>query len=350
MKNSEYRGIFRWLQWLQILILVMILVGGITRLTRSGLSIVEWNPIVGTLPPLTEADWQSELLKYQQTPEGQIINSGINLDDYKKIFFWEYLHRLLGRVIFLWSLLPGLYYARKGLLSWRQVFLLPSLVALQGVVGWLMVKSGLNQRPSVSHYMLAVHFFSALILLASIKVLRWRLKLNVVRNALKGIGWKVYALSGLLLLQILWGCFVGGLQAGYVSNTFPLMNGKFFPSFDIHLQPVVLNFLEYPPVVHWTHRWLGISWLLSFGFFYWRSYREGTGRLEKKILNKIFFLLGLQVTLGILTIALWVPIYLAAAHQVVACLLFLAWCDLFLLHGQHYRHKYLKESHTYDEI
>lgn len=316
----------RWLQWLQSLILVMVLIGGITRLTRSGLSIVEWKPIVGTLPPLTEADWLAEFSKYLQSPEGRIVNSGINLDDYKKIFFWEYLHRLLGRVIFLFSLLPGLYYVRKGLLHWRQALLLPSLVALQGLVGWLMVKSGLNHRPSVSHYMLAVHFFSALVLLASIKIVRWRISGGMTPK----IQSLAYVLTGLLLMQILWGCFVGGLKAGYLFGTFPLMNGKFFPPFDGALQPLLFNFIDYPPVVQWTHRWLGIFWLLLFGAFYWQCYRQGLPQRIMRSLDKIIILLSLQVVLGIVTIVLLMPIYLAASHQLVACLLFLSWCDFLL--------------------
>lgn len=157
-----------WLSGFLILVFMMIAVGGITRLTRSGLSIVEWRPVTGLLPPLTEDQWKIQFELYQKSPEFQIVNSHFSLKEYKSIFFWEYLHRLLGRLIFFFSLMPGAWLWRKKQIHGKTVIQLTLLVAVQGLVGWLMVKTGLNTRPSVSPFMLALHFFFALGLLTGI--------------------------------------------------------------------------------------------------------------------------------------------------------------------------------------
>ncbi len=226
-------AISSWLTFVAVLIFVMVIVGGITRLTESGLSMVRWEPISGIIPPLSEADWQREFDHYRATPQYQQVNTGMTLDDFKTIFFWEYIHRLLGRLIGLAFALPLLWFWWKRAIpagyGWKLGGLL-ALGGLQGAIGWWMVASGLVNVPEVSHIRLAVHLLMALLLFAVIIWLALDLRALADRDAppvrmpLLGI----WALC-ILFLQFLFGAYVAGLEAGYAFNTWPLMGDEFFP-------------------------------------------------------------------------------------------------------------------------
>lgn len=310
-----------FLLFLFILVLCMISLGGVTRLTRSGLSIVEWKPVSGVLPPLNESQWQLQFELYQKSPEYLQINNHFQIEDYKKIFFWEYLHRLLGRIIFVVSCCVGFFLWRRHSLKFKHALLLPLLVLSQGLIGWLMVRSGLNSRPHVSHYMLAMHFFAALLLIYMIVWIYFQLFRNEKIRILPKQR-SLFFLTGLFLfLQIFWGNLVSGLKAGYYYNSYPLMYGRFFPADGFNLQPLFLNFFENPATVQWVHRWLGILLftvisLLAVGFL---KNKKKTG-IEPDM-YKLFAIALIQLVLGVSTLVLSIPIYLAVFHQVVATLL-----------------------------
>lgn len=317
-----------WLAGFCILVLLMISVGGITRLTRSGLSIVEWRPITGIIPPLTEADWQSHFELYKQSPEYNHINSHFELSDYKNIFMWEYLHRVLGRIIFLFVIIPGAVLWRKKMVSGRLVLLLAGLVALQGLIGWLMVKTGLNVKPHVSPYMLALHFFSALsvLVIAYYQLQKMRPQLGAALTA--GQQYRYVVFGVLLFFQIFYGCLTSGLKAGVGYNTYPLMNGQFFPDGGLFFYPAWLNFLENPATVQWTHRWLGIITLLSLVSVIASIVKTTMWAHVKKPFFHLLGLIFLQVFLGILNIIYVVPVSLAATHQFVAALIVISYFSI----------------------
>ncbi len=306
----------------------MISVGGMTRLTRSGLSIVEWRPITGIIPPLTQQDWQTQFELYKSSPEYQQINSHFELQDYKNIFLWEYAHRLLGRLIFLFVVLPGVILWRKKVVSGQLVLLLAGLIAAQGLLGWLMVTTGLHTKPHISPYMLVLHFFSALgvLVLAFYHLCKLTTPINV---DLTGLQKKLIKIFGVLLgIQIFYGCLTAGLKAGYGYNTFPLMNGDFFPADGFFHHPFWLNFFENTATVQWLHRWLGILLLLTFVAMFVLFFKSSCWSKLKKSFFLLLSLISLQVVLGILNIIYIVPIPLAALHQLFASFLVLAYFDL----------------------
>lgn len=320
-----------WLIGFCLLVLVMISVGGITRLTRSGLSITEWKPISGIIPPLNEQAWQAQFDLYKQTPEYLHVNSHFELSDYKQIFLWEYVHRVLGRIIFLFIVIPGFYLWRKKVVSGRLVLLLAGLVATQGLIGWLMVKTGLNVRPHVSPFMLALHFSTAVcvLLIGIAQVLKLRAPF---KTAMPASSLSLYKVFGVLLgIQIFYGCLTSGLKAGIGFNTYPLMNGQFFPEGGLHFLPVWLNFFENPATVQWTHRWLGI--VVTFVLISWvLSLRHKS--VWPEIRSSVYVLLaviGIQVVLGIMNIVYIVPISLAAIHQFVAVILVICYFRILYL-------------------
>ena len=315
----------KWLFAFCALVILMISIGGITRMTRSGLSIVEWKPIAGIVPPLTDQDWRAQFELYKQSPEFNKINSHFELDDYKSIFLWEYSHRLLGRILFLFIVLPGFILWRRKLVEGKLVVTLAFLVALQGLIGWLMVKTGLNVNPHVSPYMLSLHFFSAVFVLLfsyyHLKRLLPAAKVNLTSGQMANL-----RLFGLLLgLQIFYGCITSGLKAGIGYNTYPLMNGSFMPSDAFALSPTALNFFENPGLVQWTHRWVGIGVLIFFVQLV-LSFRKSRSwpQLRGPSLH-LAGLLFLQIALGILNIVYIVPVPLAALHQICAVFLVLAY-------------------------
>ena len=297
-------------------------------MTRSGLSIVEWKPISGIIPPLTESDWSAQFELYKQSPEFNRVNSHFTLPEYKEIFLWEYAHRLLGRILFLFIVLPGFFLWRKKMVSGRLVVGLAGLVALQGLIGWLMVKSGLNVNPHVSPYMLALHFFSAMLVLvtAYFNFLKAgsRPQLNV--SASQKINLRLFGF--ILGLQIVYGCLTSGLKAGIGYNTYPLMNGSFMPSDAFYLTPGFMNFLENPGLVQWTHRWVGIAVFIFFVQLFFNLKRSASWPQLRGPLFHLAGLIFLQIALGILNIVYVVPVPLAALHQLCATFLILGYFNI----------------------
>ena len=316
-----------WLRGIVILVLLMISLGGVTRLTRSGLSMVEWKPLTGFIPPLSEADWNLEFAKYQKSPEFQQINSNFKLVDYQQIYILEYLHRVLGRLIFLFVLLPGLWLWRRKLVSWKLVAGLCSLVAAQGLVGWIMVKSGLSQEPHVSHYLLTLHFFSALtVLMTAYYQLVNEREALVLPEVSQRTQVQVFLklLGFVLLVQLIYGCFTAGLKAGFAFNTYPLMGGDFFPPGGLLQDPWWMNWLQNPATIQWMHRWTGMIFMLGVTGLLWRTLSQVS---LQKLKGPVIHLSGVtacQVLVGILNIIYVVPTWLGALHQLMAVLLLMS--------------------------
>ncbi|MPZ43121.1 MAG: heme A synthase [Betaproteobacteria bacterium] len=336
MDDRTRRQVATWLFALCALLFVMIVVGGITRLTRSGLSIVEWQPIVGTLPPLSEAQWLDLFDKYKLTPEYKQVNLGMSLAQFKSIFWWEYIHRLLGRLIGLGFLLPYLgFLLRKRLdryYAWRLGFVF-LLGAAQGAMGWYMVMSGLVDDPRVSHFRLTAHLGLAFAIFAAmfwiaLDMLKPSPGRAAHRTRLSG---GALALVALVFLMILSGGLVAGIRAGYAYNTFPLMNGHFVPPEIFMLEPWHLNFFNNMATVQFDHRL--IAWLLMIvvPLMWWATRRNPVPPAARLAASCLLAAAALQVSLGITTLLLRVPVVLGAAHQGGAVLVFAA--ALWLAHA-----------------
>tara|TARA_B100000579_G_scaffold141748_1_gene115137 strand:- start:549 stop:1487 length:939 start_codon:yes stop_codon:yes gene_type:complete len=302
----------------------MIAFGGLVRLTRSGLSIVEWNVITGIIPPLSENHWQSEFALYKQSPEYTKINFGMSLSDFKFIYHMEFWHRFFGRILGLIYLVPLILFLYKRCIPRKEIWRYSGiglLFVLQGVIGWLMVKSGLEDRPSVSHIRLTLHLLGALALLTACL---WSAFTHLLPPRIL-ISSRIRKMSKLLLitltLQIAAGGLVAGLKAGYVSNTFPLMFQELIPNGLLNLQPTVINLLDNPTTVHFQHRWFGFFILGISALIYWLGRRE-TSRLLRYATIAIFGLCLIQIFLGIFTVMSSVAISIASLHQIVAIALF----------------------------
>ena len=318
-------AIARWLIAVALLVLAMIVVGGITRLTESGLSITRWDVVTGTLPPLSDAGWQAEFDAYRQTPQYREVNRGMSLADFKSIYFWEYVHRLLGRLIGLAFALPLLWVWWRRAIPQGQGGRLAALLALgalQGAIGWWMVASGLVDRPEVSHVRLAVHLLLALAIFGG---LIWtaldllRLTRDPAAAPVRAPLLAVWTLS-LLFLQFLFGAYVAGLEAGYAFNTWPLMGDEWFPAETPMLSPVLANLVDNGVVVQFVHRWLAMlvaALALALAASAWRA---GHRRLGEVLATAVL----VQILLGIYTILSGVEIYIAAAHQAMAAVLLAA--------------------------
>jgi cytochrome c oxidase assembly protein subunit 15 len=318
-----------WLLVCCALVFAMVVVGGVTRLTRSGLSIVEWEPLIGTIPPLSQADWQQLFQEYQQTPEYRQVNQGMSLEQFKGIFWWEYFHRLLGRLIGLAFFLPLVFFALT-----RKVerALTPRLLGifllggLQGAVGWWMVASGLIDDPRVSHVRLSIHLGLAFLIFAAMFWTALDLLSAGRADALDPARARLsrYAawLSVLLFLMVLSGGLVAGTRAGYAYNTFPLMNGRFFPPEYFMLQPWWQNFLHNMATVQFNHRL--IAWALFFLIpaLWFASRRVQLPRSAGLASNLLLAMLFIQLALGIATLLQGVPVALGASHQAGALVLF----------------------------
>lgn len=322
-------AIARWLFAVAALVVLMVIVGGITRLTESGLSITEWKPITGALPPLTEADWAREFDLYRRTTEYQLVNRGMSMADFQFIYFWEWAHRLLGRVIGLAFALPLLWFAVKRMIPAGYMPRLVTLLALgglQGLIGWWMVKSGLSGRTDVSHYRLAVHLNMALLILG---VLVWTARDMIVLN--RGAGLQpaplrrgVMVAMLLLAVQLIWGAFTAGLDAGFAFSSWPLMGDEFFPAATPMLAPWTLNLVDNPVVVQFFHRWWAF---VAAGAMLWlgiQAMRAGAKRAG----IALHLLVTVQILLGISTLLSGVELWIAVAHQGVGALLVAtaAWC------------------------
>ncbi len=342
MQQHGERQIAAWLLVCCFMVFLMIVVGGVTRLTHSGLSIVEWQPIVGTLPPMNEQQWQETFDKYKLTPEYQKVNVGMTIAEFKGIFWWEYFHRLLGRLIGVVFFIPYLVFLMRrqvyGPLGWKLLGILV-LGGLQGGVGWLMVKSGLVDDPRVSHYRLTAHLGIAFIIFAAMfwvaVDLLFPRTVRSVNPRLTGPARAAAGLVALVFVTVLTGGLVAGIRAGFAYNTFPLMNGHIVPPEIFMIEPWHLNFFNNMALVQFDHRLL--AWLLALlvPWFWWQIQRvELNPPVNPRVRLATHLLLGtlaVQIALGISTLLLVVPIPLAAAHQAGAVLVFAA--ALFAAHS-----------------
>ncbi len=319
------RAISNWLLAVAAMVFAMVVVGGITRLTESGLSMVRWEPVSGAIPPLNAEQWQAEFDAYRATPEYRQINRGMSLAEFKDIFFWEYVHRLLGRLIGLAFALPLLWFAWKRAVpkgyGWRLGALL-ALGGLQGAIGWWMVASGLVDRPEVSHIRLAVHLLLALFILGLLiwtaLDLRRLARDPASRPALMPVA-AAWVLS-LLGLQLMFGAYVAGLNAGYAFNSWPKMGDEWFPSGTPMLEPFLANLVDNPIVVQFVHRWL--AWVLAAGAILLAV--QAWSRRFHLAAAAVILTLVLQIMLGIGTLLSGVELWIAVAHQAMAALLLAA--------------------------
>ena len=318
------RAVAIWLYAVAAMIVGIVVVGGITRLTNSGLSITEWKPITGIIPPLNTAQWQAEFANYQRIPEYTQLNSGMTLDGFKAIFFWEYLHRVLARTIGLAFAVPLIWFAvRKRIpagYGWRLTALL-ALGALQGAIGWWMVSSGLAVRTDVSHIRLAVHLMTALVTLAGIVWTALDL-IALHRSPLAAparLATPAIVALALLFVQLVYGAFTAGLDAGYAFASWPLMGDALFPAGVPMLAPGWTNAVDNPVVVQFIHRWFAFAAAAGLLWLAVQATKAGS--------QAGFWVVGLvtlQVMFGIATLMTGVQIHVAVAHQANAALLLIA--------------------------
>jgi cytochrome c oxidase assembly protein subunit 15 len=321
------RAIIAWLGVVCALVFAMVVVGGVTRLTHSGLSITEWQPIVGTIPPLSDADWNAAFAKYQATPEYRQVNAGMTLAQFKPIFWWEYAHRLLGRTIGVAFFLPYLWFLLR-----RQIppgYALPlfgvfMLGALQGALGWYMVQSGLVDDPRVSQFRLTAHLalafaiFGAMLWIALSLAFPGRARTTPsIRSARHGAN----LLLALTAAMIVAGGLVAGLRAGFAYNTFPLMNGHVVPPEILSLDPWWRNPFWNMATVQFDHRLLAWAIAIVAPIVWWRARRVDAPRAPRAA-SLLLAMVVVQIALGIATLLLVVPLALAALHQAGALVVF----------------------------
>ncbi len=320
---KDNKKVVYWLFTGCVLIFIMVIVGGITRLTDSGLSMTDYKLLKETIPPLNEEEWIAEFENYKQYPEYQKLHSHYELEDFKKIYFWEWFHRVIGRVIGLVFIFPFLYFLLTRQLSsstTKKALVLLALGAFQGFLGWYMVKSGLVDRPSVSHFRLAAHLTTAFITFAYTfwvaldLIYPKRNRINKKFRNLVRIG------MGILLIQIVWGAFVAGLDAGLIHNTWPTMNeGKIIhETVYIEQEPLWRNFVEGKSGVQFVHRYMAFFVVGIIGLIWYRSRKLTLTYLQNNAINALLALVFLQFVLGVFTLILAVPLWLGVAHQVGA--------------------------------
>jgi cytochrome c oxidase assembly protein subunit 15 len=329
MPRSHNSLVAGWLLGCCGLVLMMIVVGGTTRLTGSGLSIVKWEPVSGVVPPLSAAQWEAELAAYRATPEGRTVNADISLADFKGIYFLEYAHRFLGRLIGLAYAVPLAVFLWKRWVPRHLVRRLVGFLALgglQGGIGWLMVASGLVDAPHVSAYRLALHLSVGLLLYAG--MLWTALELRTPADGARLLGTplgRACALAvGGILVTALWGGFVAGLRAGHAYNTFPLMDGRWIPEGLLAASPAWRNFFENILTVQFLHRWLAISMVSGLVLLRAFARRQDAGAQILRTLDVLLLAGVLQGALGVSTLLLHVPTAIGALHQTGAVLLLTA--------------------------
>lgn len=320
----------RWLYLVAVITFCLIVFGGFVRLTRSGLSIVEWNPIVGIVPPIGEAAWQTEFAKYQATPEYREVNHAMTLDGYQRIFYIEWAHRLIARIAGLAVVIPLAVFLWRGIITWRRAGLfvgIALLFALQGFLGWFMVSSGLLDTPAVSHYRLTVHLLMAMLLLG---VTLWAAMNRDARigPATRRLGQTIpsriaVVALGIVTTQIAWGGLVAGLKAGHVSYTWPLMGGALLPAglFD-GAGSWWSSLSALPAAVHWIHRWFAFVVLAVVAGLMWSTRGPSASPAARRSVHMAAALVGVQIALGISVLWWHVPISLALLHQAVGLAIF----------------------------
>ena len=315
----------------------MVLLGGVTRLTGSGLSMVKWEPVTGLLPPLSQSEWEAVFQLYQQSPEYKKINFTMDVEGFKSIFWFEYAHRILGRLIGIIFLVPMLFFMvtrRVGRSLAPKLVMMFVLGGLQGLLGWYMVKSGLVNMPHVSQYRLTAHFGLAVMIYAYMfwvaLGLFYPAGTSSSRDNSANLRRYSWLIGGLTFVTLLSGGFVAGLKAGFAYNTFPLMNGQLVPDGIFRMEPLWRNFFENIATVQFDHRVLATTLFILIPVLWWQSRRVELSTRARLGMHLLLAVLGLQITLGISTLLLHVPISLASAHQGGALLLLTA--SLFVTH------------------
>lgn len=329
--TRQISTVSRWLLLVCLLIIVMVAVGGATRLTESGLSIVEWKPVVGVIPPRGQDEWQAEFQKYQYSPQFRKVNRGMTLDQFKKIYFWEYLHRFAARLVGLVFLLPYLYFFLRGMIPQGvrlKLFGAFVLGGLQGVLGWYMVRSGLVDRPDVSHFRLAAHLMLAFLVLGYLYWIYLDLtespKTAVHDLDVRSFAGRLKIFVLLFIVQVIWGAFTAGLNAGFVYNTFPHMGEGWVPAAIFEQVPWWSGFLSGVAGVQFMHRLLGWTVLFYAFVLYIHCGRHVTDEFIRKGVVYLVLLVVLQFLLGVVTILTRVNIPMAILHQVNAAFVLMA--------------------------
>ena len=324
-----------WLFACCALVFAIVVVGGITRLTHSGLSIVEWQPVSGVIPPLDDAGWEAEFARYKTSPEYRLRNFDMTLAGFKRIFWWEYFHRLLGRFIGVVFFVPFVWFLVRGAIArpiaWRLAGIF-ALGAFQGALGWFMVKSGLVDDPRVSSIRLGAHLCTALLIYASMLWLALGLAFGMQRRSEPRTRGHAALLAVLVFAMIFTGALVAGIHAGYAYNTYPLMDGHWVPPEILELHPAWKNFVYNMATVQFVHRVLAIVIALTAASLAWRVLRDGVSTVrDRGWAWALACAVALQLAAGISTLLLRVPIPLAALHQAGAVVVFT--CALGLLHS-----------------
>lgn len=332
--TAQPRPVRTWLWVVAALVAAMVVVGGFVRLSRAGLSIVEWDVVTGVVPPLGEAAWRDAFAQYQQTPEGRTVNAAMTIDGYRRIYLIEWFHRLLARLAGLAVLLPLVVFLARRTITWRASLPYWAVVAgfgFQGFLGWLMVASGLVDRPSVSHYRLTAHLLAALALLAACVWLAMR-PVAAARSPaatspataaatprLRRLGWLFVAV---LVVQITWGGFVAGLKAGHAADTWPLIFGRLVPAGLFTAAPTVWQSVaEVPLGAHWVHRWLAWLVLAAAAALAVAARRAGAVGIARPA-AALVALVAVQIALGVSVIVARVPLPLALLHQATGVAVF----------------------------
>ncbi len=319
------RAVAAWLLACCALVALMVLVGGVTRLTHSGLSIVEWQPLVGTIPPLSDAEWQAEFAKYRLTPEYRQVNFGMSLAEFKGIFWWEYFHRLLGRLIGLAFFVPLAWFWLRGrldrALAWKLIGVF-ALGGLQGAMGWYMVKSGLVDDPRVSQFRLTAHLGLAFLIFGAMLWIALDLLFPRRAAAAQAPSRLAAVVAGLVFLQVLLGGLVAGIRAGKAYNTFPLMNGHLVPPETFVIEPWWRNFFYNMATVQLDHRLVAWLLLVLVPWLWARVAWIDAAARARAAAHLLAIAFAAQFALGVWTLLAAVPVALGAAHQFVAVLVF----------------------------
>ncbi len=320
MNERPSRAVVVWLLALLAMVVAMVLLGGVTRLTGSGLSMVEWHPLMGALPPMGDAEWAAVFEKYQRFPQYKQVNAWMTLADFQRIFVWEYLHRLVGRLVGLVFLVPWVFFVVRGALRgrWmRRTLLAGILGGLQGLLGWFMVKSGLVDVPAVSHLRLAAHLSLAFVVALWISWLLFETRPDDPSSTpAPGIARATWAVLALVGLQTVYGAFMAGTRAGFLYATFPAMHGQLVPPLGDPLHDLT--------TIHFIHRTLGWLVLGAVGSWWWKARAAACSTRQTRSVRLASNLVGLQFTLGVATVMMRVPTSLAIAHQLGALALLIA--------------------------
>ena len=331
---SRNRVVAIWLLVCCALVFAMVVLGGVTRLTGSGLSIVEWRPIIGVVPPLSDADWAHKFEMYQQTPEYHNVNAHMDVDDFKGIFWLEYLHRVLGHFIAVAFALPFLVFAIRRYIALEEspkYLLMFALGGLQALLGWYMVKSGLVDVPRVSQYRLTAHLVAAFLVYAYMFWVAMSLLFPVSDDGRHPWFTRALALASLISVTIVSGGFVAGLKAGKIYNTFPMMGENWLPPGLWVLDPPWRNLFDNATTAQFDHRVIAMTTFLLIVVFWIRTRNVELPDRARRAATVMLHIAVLQVVLGVTTLLLAVPVTLAATHQAVAMLLFTA--ALFIVHS-----------------